>query len=75
MIFDTAAVQPDFPSSLLQQPDLLLIGINPETHQALVWTGKQAAAVDAADLLSVIRQKDSEISGKAISQTRGKEER
>jgi hypothetical protein len=73
LVFDTAAVQPDFPSSLLQQPNLLLIGIDPETHQALVWTGKQAAAVEAADLLSVIRQKDPEISGEAISQTRGKE--
>jgi hypothetical protein len=74
LIFDTAAVQPDFLSSLLRQTNLLLIGINPETHQALVWTGRQAAAIEAADLLSVIRPKDSEISGEAISQTRGKEQ-
>ncbi len=74
LVFDTAAVRPDFPSSLLQRPNLLLIGINPETHQALVWTGRQAAAVEAADLLSVIRQKDSVISREASSQTQGKEE-
>ena len=74
LAFDTSAVGQDFPSSLLQLPDLLLIGIDPETHQALVWSGRQAAAINAADLLSVIRQKDSKLSGKTTSQTQGKEE-
>ena len=55
-IFDLDAVRPDFQLSLLQQPGLLLIGINPETHQALVWSGRQESAVVAADLASVIRK-------------------
>ena len=57
LIFDTSAGQPDFPSVLLQQPDLLLIGIDPETHKAMVWSGRQAAAIEATDLLNVIRGK------------------
>jgi hypothetical protein len=58
VLFDTVMRQPDFAVSLLrQQPNLLLIGINPETHQALVWSGRQAAAIEAADLLNVIRGK------------------
>jgi len=55
VIFDLGAVQPDFPISLLQQPGLLLIGIDPETHQALVWSGRQEAAVVTSDLVSVFR--------------------
>ncbi len=58
LIFDSAAGQPEFPAFLLQQPELLLIGIEPETHQAWVWSGRQAAAVEAADLLCVIRNED-----------------
>ena len=48
------AIQPELLLSLFQQPGLLLIGIDPETHHALVWSGRQAAAVDAADLVQVI---------------------
>jgi hypothetical protein len=58
LIFDAAAGQPEFPAFLLQQPELLLIGIEPEMHQAWVWSGRQAAAVEAADLLGVIRNED-----------------
>jgi hypothetical protein len=54
LIFDTGTIQPEFLLSLFQQPGLLLIGIDPETHRALVWSGRQAAAVDAADLVQVI---------------------
>jgi len=36
------------------QPGLLLIGIDPETHQVLVWSGRQATATAAADLLQMI---------------------
>jgi hypothetical protein len=42
-IFDMDAVGPGFQLSLLQQPGLLLVGIDPETHQALVWSGKEEA--------------------------------
>jgi hypothetical protein len=54
LIFDLEAEAPDFPLALLQQPGLLLIGIDPQTHQVLVWSGKQASAAAAADLLAVI---------------------
>jgi hypothetical protein len=54
VIFDVGAIQPELLCSLFQQPGLRLIGIDPETHQALVWSGRQEAAVEAADLLQVI---------------------
>jgi hypothetical protein len=54
LIFDLEAEKPDFPLALLQQPGLLLVGIDPETHQVLVWSGRQAAAVKTADLIAVI---------------------
>jgi hypothetical protein len=56
IIFDVSAIQPKLLHSLFQQPDLLLIGIDPETHQAHVWSGRQTPAVVAADLLEVIFQ-------------------
>ena len=53
LIFDVGAVEPDFPLALLQQPGLL-VGIDPETHQVLVWSGREAAVVVVADLVDVI---------------------
>ncbi len=58
IIFDLGAIQPDFPLAILQRPDLLLIGINPATRQALVWSGRQAAAVVAADLIEILQNKE-----------------
>ena len=58
VIFRLGAAQPDALLSLLQQPDVLLIGVDPETHQALVWSARQTAAVAAADLVRAIRQQD-----------------
>jgi hypothetical protein len=55
LIFDLEAEEPEFPLALLQQPGLLLVGIDPETHDVLVWSGRQATAASAADLVSVIR--------------------
>jgi hypothetical protein len=55
VVFDLGASRPDFLFPLLQQPGLLLIGIDPETHQALVWSGRQAPAAAAADLIEIIR--------------------
>ena len=54
LIFDMGAIQPELLLSLFQQPELLLIGIDPETHQALVWSGRQESAAVASDLLQVI---------------------
>jgi hypothetical protein len=48
------AVQPDFQLSLLHEPGLLLVGIDPKTHQAVVWSGREEAAVAAADLIGLI---------------------
>ncbi len=59
VIFDLEAIQPGFLLSLLQQPRMLLTGIDPETHEALVWFGRQAPAVSAADLIAIIQQKES----------------
>ncbi len=56
LIFDLAAVQPDIPLALLQQPGLRLIGINADTHQVLVWAGSEAAVIDAADLVRVLSE-------------------
>jgi len=56
IIFDMSVIQPDLLLGLFQQPGLLLIGMDSETHQALVWAGRQAAAVDAADLVQMLTE-------------------
>lgn len=58
VIFDLGSLSPDFPLALLQQAGLVLIGIDPDTHQALVWSGRQAAADGAEDLIAMIRPKN-----------------
>ncbi len=57
VIFDLGSVQPDFPLALLQQSNLLLIGIDPDSSKLLVLSSQQAPALAVADLLSVIEQK------------------
>ncbi len=57
VVFDLASVSPDFPLVLLQQANLLLIGINPETHQAHVWSGQQQSELSMQDLVQVIHKK------------------
>ena len=59
LIFELGSTSPDLPLSILHQPDMLLIGIDPETHQALVWSGRKSTAIDTADLLGVILGKHS----------------
>jgi hypothetical protein len=54
VIFDMSVIEPRLLLGLLQQPGLLLVGMDSETHKALVWSGREAAAVDAADLAQVI---------------------
>jgi len=56
VFFDMEAIHPDLLLPLLQQPGLQLIGMDPATHRALVWSGKQAAAGMAADLVKLINQ-------------------
>lgn len=54
IIFDLGSTQPDIFFCLLQQPSLLLIGLDPESHQALVWSGRRVCALSAQDLLQAI---------------------
>jgi hypothetical protein len=56
-IFDMDAVQPGFHLSLLQQPGLRLVGLDPETHRAVVWSGREQAAVVAADLIDLVDER------------------
>ncbi len=63
IIFDLNAVQPDFHYKLAQelsrlpgQPRLLLIGIDPETNRALVWSGWEAKALSSQELALMIHQ-------------------
>jgi hypothetical protein len=54
VIFDSSETKPDSLFSLLQQPGLLLIGIDPETHHALVWSGKNLHELSMPDLFQVL---------------------
>lgn len=56
LIFDIETIDPEFLLVFFREPGLQLIGIDPETHQALVWSGRQVAAVVAADLAEVLLQ-------------------
>jgi len=64
-IFDLAAAQPDFPLLLLQQPGLLLVGIDPETHRAMVWSGRQERAIMSGDLINVVLETETQAHGAA----------
>ncbi len=55
VIFDLKAIPHDFPLSLLQQTGLVLVGIDPETHQALVWSGQQFSALSMPELIELIK--------------------
>ncbi len=56
IIFDLGVTQPDFPLALLQRPDLLLIGLDPATRQALVWSGRQFSALSIQELFALIQK-------------------
>lgn len=53
-VFDLNAIQMDFQLLLLRQPGLLLVGIDAETHQAFVWSGRREAAMNSTDLIRVM---------------------
>lgn len=55
VIFDVATVQPELRYVLMQElHGLLLVGVDPETHQALVLSGQPVRALTTDDLLHVI---------------------
>ncbi len=60
VLFDLAAFLPGPVVSLLrEQPDLLLVGLNPSSDELLVLSVKPQPALSLADLVEVILQKDS----------------
>jgi len=59
VIFDTGSVQPRFFCDLFQQWSGLLIGINPDSNQVLLWAGQQMCELSVQDLVAVIHQHQS----------------
>ena len=55
ILYDIRANQPEL-ALLLSQPDLglLLIGIDPDSNQVLVWSGRQIRELSTNDLVAVI---------------------
>jgi hypothetical protein len=73
VIFDLGSVSPDFPLALLHQSNLVLIGIDPETHQALVWSERHLSELSMQELVEIIqgeRHGDAEIRGHGDAGTR-----
>jgi len=59
VLFDLGAAQRDFAMTLWKaQPDLLLIGVDLATNEALVLSGHRTRAYMTEDLLQVIHQHD-----------------
>ncbi len=59
VLFDLAEGLPDFiAAAMREQPDLLLIGVDPSCDEALVLSVRPQRALSVTDLLQVIRQKD-----------------
>jgi len=55
VIFDLGAVQPEFLVTQMQaQPGLLLIGIDPESHEVLL-TGQAARSITLDQLTQIVR--------------------
>ncbi|MCJ7556197.1 MAG: hypothetical protein MUP90_04695 [Gammaproteobacteria bacterium] len=73
VIFDLEAVQPDFRYMLAQElPGLLLIGIDPETNRAVVWSGQKAEGMSSQDLVQVIHQNKFNIPNSNLSKEKRK---
>ena len=53
VVFDLGGIHPSM-SALLLLSDLVLIGIDPERSQALVWSTRCEAAVATTDLVNLI---------------------
>ena len=56
ILFDLQSCCPESALSLsVQRPELVLIGIDPDSDRLLVWSGKHAHALSTRDLVSVIQ--------------------
>ena len=59
VLFDLAMGQPDFVVPLLrEQPDLLLIGVDPSSNEMLVLSSHPAQALSISDLVEAIQGRD-----------------
>jgi hypothetical protein len=57
IIFDVAAVQPEFQYALVEKlPGLLLIGIDPSANRVLAWRGQQLHELSTGDLVELIER-------------------
>jgi hypothetical protein len=57
ILFDMDTAPPPAAFALLGlRPDLLLIGIDPSTNQALVWSGRNLCELSMQDLVRVMRE-------------------
>mgnify|MGYP001275694684 CR=1 FL=1 len=55
ILFDIGSARPDPPFILLRDsPNVLLVGVNPEQADLLLWSGNHAWAITASDLIRVI---------------------
>jgi hypothetical protein len=70
-IFDLKAVRPDLQLALLQQPGLLLVGIETETHQALILSSFQQPAHSVEDLLSIIQKEKPRMKNQKTETSKG----
>jgi hypothetical protein len=60
LIFDTASIHPQFYGDLIQQwTGVLLIGIDPDSNQVLLWEGQQMCELSVQCLVEVISQHQS----------------
>jgi hypothetical protein len=55
VIFELGSISADFFQSVLQQANLLLIGIDPETNRAMFWSGQEADRLSSEVLAHAIQ--------------------
>lgn len=57
ILFDVAGEEPEAAFALWKTcPNLLLVGVNPENAQLMVWSSEQGSALTTEDLVRVINQ-------------------
>jgi DNA-binding NarL/FixJ family response regulator len=57
IIYDTNALQPGFRELLAAElPGLLLIGIDPDSHQVTLWSGRRMRELSSRDLVEIIHR-------------------
>ena len=60
IIYDIEASHPEAAISLLENcPNLLLIGVSPESKRVMLWSGRQLRQASTQELVQVIQEKES----------------